>query len=48
LLTPELATLAADLAAERAAIRASGGSTEGRDWSTRIDAVLGQDSMPTE
>jgi precorrin-2 dehydrogenase / sirohydrochlorin ferrochelatase len=48
LLTPELATLAAELAAERSAIRASGGSTEGRDWSTRIDAVLGDDSMPSE
>jgi siroheme synthase-like protein len=48
MLTPELATLAAELAAERSAIRASGGSTEGRDWSTRIDAVLGDDSMPSE
>ena len=44
LLTPELATLADDLAAERSAIKASGGSTEDRDWSARIDAVLGQDS----
>ena len=41
LLTPELATLAEDLAAERSAIKASGGSTEERDWSARIDAVLG-------
>ncbi len=40
LLTPELATLADDLAAERAAIKAAGGSTENRDWSERIDAVL--------
>jgi siroheme synthase-like protein len=48
LLTPDLATLADDLGAERSAIRASGGSTEGRDWSTRIDEVLGQDSPPSE
>lgn len=44
LLTPALATLADDLAAERSAIKASGGSTEDRDWSARIDAALGQDS----
>jgi precorrin-2 dehydrogenase / sirohydrochlorin ferrochelatase len=48
LLTPDLAALAEDLGAERSAIRASGGSTEGRDWSTRIDEVLGQDSTPSE
>ena len=48
MLTPELATLADDLAAERSAIRASGGSTEGRDWSARIDVVLGQGSTPSE
>ena len=40
LLTPELATLAEDLAAERSAIKTSGGSTEDHDWSARIDAVL--------
>ena len=40
LLTPELATLADDLAAERSAIKTSGGSTEDHDWSARIDAAL--------
>jgi siroheme synthase-like protein len=40
LLTPELATLAEDLAAERSAIKTSGGSTEDHDWSARIDAAL--------
>jgi len=40
LLTPELATLADDLAADRSAIKSSGGSTEDHDWSARIDAAL--------
>ena len=40
LLTPALATLAEDLAAERSAIRSAGGSTEDREWSARIDAAL--------
>ena len=52
LLTPELATLAHDLAAERSAIKTSGGSTEDHDWSARIDAVLDavidQGSTPPE
>jgi hypothetical protein len=39
-LTPGVAALADDLAAERAAIRGGGGSTEGLDWRTRIDAAL--------
>jgi siroheme synthase-like protein len=42
LLTDEVATLADDLAAERAAVRARGESTEDVDWSPRIDPVLGQ------
>ncbi len=46
LLTPELATLAEDLAAERSAIKASGGSTEDHDWSARIDAVLDAVARP--
>jgi siroheme synthase-like protein len=48
LLTPALATLAEELAAERSAIKAAGGSTENRDWSERIDAVLGGPSPPLE
>jgi precorrin-2 dehydrogenase len=40
LLTDEVATLAAELAAERARIRAAGGSTEDVDWSSAIDRVL--------
>ncbi len=48
LVTPELATLADDLAAERSAIKASGGSTEDYDWSARIDAVLDQPSTASE
>jgi siroheme synthase-like protein len=40
LLTPALATLAQDLAAERSVIKTSGGSTEDHDWSARIDAAL--------
>jgi precorrin-2 dehydrogenase / sirohydrochlorin ferrochelatase len=48
LLTPELAALADDLAAERTAIRAAGGSTEDRDWSARIDAVLDRPSTASQ
>lgn len=48
LLTPELATLADDLAAERSAIKASGGSTEDYDWSARIGAMLDQPSTASE
>ncbi|HWM19002.1 MAG TPA: bifunctional precorrin-2 dehydrogenase/sirohydrochlorin ferrochelatase [Ilumatobacteraceae bacterium] len=44
LLTPELAALADDLAAERTAIKAAGGSTEDHDWSARIAAVLDRPS----
>jgi precorrin-2 dehydrogenase/sirohydrochlorin ferrochelatase len=40
LLTDDVAALAETLAAERAAVRASGGSTEDVDWSPAIDAVL--------
>ena len=40
LLTPELADVGGDLAAERSAIKTSGGSTEDHDWSARIDAAL--------
>jgi siroheme synthase-like protein len=39
-LTPDVAALAEDLAAERAAVQAGGGSTEALDWRTRIDAAL--------
>jgi siroheme synthase-like protein len=48
LLTPEVGALAVDLAAERAAIKAAGGSTEDHDWSARIDAALGGSSTPSE
>jgi precorrin-2 dehydrogenase/sirohydrochlorin ferrochelatase len=48
LLTPDVATLADDLAAERAAIKAAGGSTEGRDWAARIDVVLDRPSTAPE
>ena len=41
LLTPEVAALAAELRAQRAALRDAGGSTEDVDWSPRIEAVLG-------
>ncbi|MGH9132473.1 MAG: precorrin-2 dehydrogenase/sirohydrochlorin ferrochelatase family protein [Ilumatobacteraceae bacterium] len=41
MLTPELAALAGELAAERAAIKQAGGSTEDHDWSPRIEAALG-------
>ena len=40
LLTNEVVALASTLAAERAAVRRSGGSTEDVDWSPEIDAVL--------
>jgi len=40
LLTDEVAALARDLAAERARIRAAGGSTEDVDWTPAIDRVL--------
>jgi precorrin-2 dehydrogenase/sirohydrochlorin ferrochelatase len=40
LLTDEVVGLASTLAAERAAVRASGASTEDVDWSPAIDAVL--------
>jgi precorrin-2 dehydrogenase/sirohydrochlorin ferrochelatase len=40
LLTDEVVALAAELAAARAEVRASGGSTEDVDWSARIDRVL--------
>ncbi len=40
LLTDEVVALAATLAADRAAIRATGASTEDVDWSAAIDAVL--------
>jgi len=40
LLTDAAAALAADLAAERARVRAAGGSTEDVDWSPAIDRVL--------
>ena len=41
ILTDELAELTETLAAERAAVRASGASTEDHDWRSRIEAVLG-------
>jgi precorrin-2 dehydrogenase / sirohydrochlorin ferrochelatase len=41
LLTDEVVALAEQLAAERAAVRAAGGSTEDVDWSAPIDPVLG-------
>ena len=40
LLTDDVVALAADLAAQRAAVRAAGGSTEDVDWSAALDAVL--------
>ncbi len=42
-LTGEVAALAEELAAARAAVRASGGSTEQVDWSAMILRVLGGD-----
>lgn len=41
LLTDQVVELAERLAAERAEIRAAGGTTEGRDWRARIEAELG-------
>jgi siroheme synthase-like protein len=41
LLTDEVVALAESLAEQRAAVRASGGSTEDIDWSAAIDPVLG-------
>jgi precorrin-2 dehydrogenase len=40
LLTDEVAALARELAAERARVRAAGGSTEDVDWNPGIDRVL--------
>lgn len=40
LLTDEVVALAADLAAQRAAVRDAGGSTEDIDWSDAINAVV--------
>ena len=40
LLTDDVVVTAARLAAERATIRAAGGSTEDRDWRAALDAVL--------
>jgi precorrin-2 dehydrogenase/sirohydrochlorin ferrochelatase len=48
MLTPELGALADDLAVERTAIKAAGGSTERREWSARIDAVLDRRSTAPE
>jgi len=42
LLTDDVAALADELAAQRAAVKARGESTEDIDWSPRIDAVLGE------
>jgi precorrin-2 dehydrogenase / sirohydrochlorin ferrochelatase len=47
LLTDDVAALADRLAAERAAIKQQGGSTEQHDWSAAIDAVLGASSTRT-
>ena len=43
LLTDDVVALAADLAAQRAAVRAAGGSTEDVDWSAALDAVAAPD-----
>jgi precorrin-2 dehydrogenase/sirohydrochlorin ferrochelatase len=48
LLTDEVASLADRLAAARAAVRASGASTEDVDWSPAIDAVLSPVDQATE
>ena len=40
LLTDDVVALAPQLAAERARVRATGGSTEDVDWSPAIDPVL--------
>jgi precorrin-2 dehydrogenase len=47
LLTDEVVALAVELAAERAAVRADGGSTEDVDWSPIIDRVLPERPGPT-
>ena len=46
LLTGDVAALADRLAAQRGTIRQLGGSTEQRDWSGEIDAVLGPPTSP--
>jgi siroheme synthase-like protein len=46
LLTDDVVALADRLAAERAAIKAGGGSTEDRDWSAELDAALGPPTQP--
>ncbi len=46
LLTGDVAALADRLAAQRGTIRQQGGSTEQRDWSGEIDAVLGPPTSP--
>jgi precorrin-2 dehydrogenase len=54
LLTEEVVALAAELAAERARIRAAGGSTEDVDWTAVIDRIVplphrsGQDPLRPE
>jgi precorrin-2 dehydrogenase/sirohydrochlorin ferrochelatase len=47
LLTDDVAALAERLAAQRDTIKQQGGSTEQRDWSGEIDAVLGPPTSPT-
>ena len=47
LLTDDVAVLADRLAAQRAAIKQQGGSTEDHDWTGEIDAVLGPPTSPT-
>jgi siroheme synthase-like protein len=46
LLTDEVEGLASRLAAERAAMKAQGASTEDRDWDVEIDPVLGPRKQP--
>jgi len=43
-LTPELEAAAADLRAQRVAVRAAGVSTEDIDWTACIDTALGRES----
>jgi precorrin-2 dehydrogenase / sirohydrochlorin ferrochelatase len=47
LLTADVAALAVRLAAQRDSVKQQGGSTEQRDWSAEIDAVLGPPTSPT-
>ena len=47
LLTDDVAALAQRLAAQRAAIKQHGESTEDHDWTGEIDAVLGPPTSPT-